>query len=262
MRKTFRAVIVLLLVSSLFAMEAWGNNIYRELGKRLGRSRQDYPQLSDQDFANFREVRTTGIKPGILYRSSSPIKTWGSRNYIADNLSRQAGIKTFINLADNVKDMKACKGYPGSYYSTQKVICLNLSTKFQSKAFCDNLARGIKLMSAPEIEGPFLIHCDLGKDRAGFVTALIECLTGASLDEVVGDYMLSFWNYFGIMPGTEDYEFIADCEIRKFLAQAFGVKPHELGSIKLADGSERFFRSIGVTVNEIENLREKISLPK
>ena len=36
-------------------------------------------------------------------------------------------------------------------------------------------------------EGPYLIHCTEGKDRTGFVSALLECLIGAGAES----YLLS-----------------------------------------------------------------------
>ncbi len=260
MKRKFSIIIIVVFIVSLFAGQTQAQdkkNFYRELGKKLSKNRQDYVQLTDLEFANFREIHTTGIKRGVLYRSSSPIKTWGNRNYIADKESERVGIRTFVNLADNVKDMKGCKGFQGSYYSKQSVICMDLSTKYKSKNFRDRLAWGIKLMS--QSQPPFLIHCDLGKDRAGFVCALIECLMGADLDEVVQDYLISFYNYFGIQPGSSDYEFVADNEIRGFLAQAFGVKLEEMPKVNLADGAQRYFLSLGLSVEDIDSLRKKLA---
>ena len=45
-------------------------------------------------------------------------------------------------------------------------------------------------------EGPFYIHCVEGKDRTGFVLMVIEALCGASYDEIVNDYMLTYVNYY------------------------------------------------------------------
>ena len=36
--------------------------------------KDDYPELTDAEFANFREITTTGIAPKTLYRSSNPVK--------------------------------------------------------------------------------------------------------------------------------------------------------------------------------------------
>ena len=40
----------------------------------------NYPELSVADFANFREIATTGMGKGVLYRSSSPIDPVDGRN--------------------------------------------------------------------------------------------------------------------------------------------------------------------------------------
>lgn len=232
-----------------------GKKFYRSLSGRLGRHRNDYPQLSDLEFANFRMVHTNGIAERKLFRSSSPVSTWGERNRIADNAAKLANVKTFINLADSDKSMKAHGGYEGSYYSTQKVICLNLGMKYSDKKFRKSLADGIRFMAANE--PPYLIHCSLGKDRAGFVCALIECLAGAGIREVINDYMISFKNYFGITEGSDEYEFVARYEIYRFLCTAFGLK--SLEGVNLADAAARYFFGIGVSPKDINTLRGKLS---
>ena len=253
-RRLFAGLLVLLLLASGAQASTFGKNFYRNLSSRLGRHRTDYPNLSDADFANFRMVRTTGIGEGRLYRSSSPISTWGERNVIADKLARNAGVRTFLNLADT--DPRQHKGYEGSYYSTQRIIALGLGMKYQSKGFRESLANGIRQMA--KCDAPFLIHCSLGKDRAGYVCALVECLCGATLQEVVSDYLVSFRNYFGIEQGSREYDFVAENEILRFLAEAFGVKSTDLERISLADAGERYFRGIGVSVQDITALREKL----
>ena len=257
--KLFTALIVLavsLAVPFTAEPSSYGKAFYRGLSARLGRNRTDYPSLTDEQFANFRMVRTTGIGAGKLYRSSSPVSTWGGRNFIADRAAREAGVRTFINLADSESSVREHEGFHGSYYSTQRIITLNLGMKYQSKIFRERLARGISLMA--KSEPPYLIHCSLGKDRAGFVVALVECLMGAEWGEVVSDYLVSFGNYFGIEPGSEEYDFVAKNEITVFLARAFGVKGEDMGRINLADGAERYFRGIGVSVRDLEVLREKL----
>ena len=234
--------------------KSYGKSLYREPSRRLSKNRADYPGLSDPDFANFRMVSTSGIAPGKLYRSSSPVSTWGNRNAIADRLAQSADINTFINLADTNTGMREHKGYPGSWYSTRNVIDLNLGMKYRSADFRRKLAGGIHFMAVSE--PPYLIHCSLGKDRAGFVCALIECLMGASWPEIERDYMASFRNYFGIMPGTKEYDFIVKNEIAAFLSQNFGVK--NVAAYDLSDLAGKYFVSIGVSQNDIDSLKLKL----
>ena len=234
--------------------DAYRREFYRGLSKRLGKKRADYPHLTDEEFANFRAVSTAGMGKGKLYRASSPISPWGSRNLIADNAARIAGIKTFVNLADTEKSLRSNKGFQNSYYSAQNIICLNLNLKFQSDAFRRKLAKGLRLMARSQ--PPFLVHCSLGKDRAGFVCAVLEALMGASAEEITADYLVSFYNYFGIRPHTKEYELVAHNEIRSSLAAAFAVK--NISKVNLATAAERYLLRIGVPAADIEALRRKL----
>ena len=74
----------------------------------------------------------------------------------------------------------------------------------------------------------------------------------------MSDYLVSFRNYFGIEQGSREYDFVAENEILRFLAEAFGVKSTDLERISLADAGERYFRGIGVSVQDITALREKL----
>ena len=257
--KRTRIILGFILVFAFMASIAEGamtkKEFYRNLSKRMSKDRADYVYLSDKEFANFREINTTGIAKGKLYRSSSPVKAWGNRNIIADNAARKAGIKTFINLSDSDNSMKKLTGFNETYYSTQKYIGLKMNTKFMSKEFQNGVARGIKFMAMNE--PPYLIHCDLGKDRAGLFSAVIECLMGADSNEVVDDFLVSFYNYFGIESHSRDYDYVADNEIRPFLAAMFGVK--DIAKVNLKDAAERYALKIGVSAEEIKTLREKLN---
>ena len=58
-------------------------------------NREDYPDLSDEEFANFRAITTTGVSTGKLYRSSSPVNPEINRNLIADRAA-SAGITKLV----------------------------------------------------------------------------------------------------------------------------------------------------------------------
>ncbi len=248
-------VLAFIFSSSLTEGAETAKEFYNRIRKRLSNDRNDYAYLTDKEFANFREIQTTGIGRGKLYRSSSPIKAWGNRNVIADNAAREAGVKTFINLADSEKSMKAMNGFNETYYSRQRYIGLKLNTKFMSKDFQKGLARGVRFMARNE--PPYLIHCDLGKDRAGLFSAVIECLMGARDDEIVADFLVSFRNYFGIEPGSDDYDFVVKNEARKFIANMLGV--NDISKVNLKDAAERYLLRIGVSERDIKLLREKLT---
>ena len=244
-------------VTVTFAMKEQGGYYDRWVVNQLVRSekREDYPDLSDEAYANFRGITAGSIAAGRLYRSSSPVNPEINRNKEADAAAAAAGVKTFINLADSKETLLGYEGFGESYYSRQSVIALNLGTDFAAEDFRAGLAEGFRFIASND--GPYLVHCTEGKDRAGFVSAVLECLMGATADEVTADYMVTYFNYYGVQPGTEQYEIIAGANIRKTLATAFGIE--SLDGADLAKAAEEYLLGIGLTQQEIDALRAALA---
>lgn len=217
--------------------------------------RADYAGLSDEEFANFRAVTTTGMDKNVLYRSSSPINPEIGRNAYADAAIKSAGVLTIVNLADSAEGAASYEGFSETYYAAQNVKYLSLGVDFQADDFKAGLAQGLRFMAANE--GPYLVHCTEGKDRAGFTSALLECFMGAGFDEVVTDYMVTYYNYYGVEPGTEKYTAIAESNIIKSLSQAFGVE--NLSAADLEAEATAYLKDIGLTDSEIDALRSNLS---
>lgn len=216
--------------------------------------RTDYRSLTDAEFANFRNIGTTGMGENILFRGSSPINPELGRNTYADAALKNAGVTVIMNLADSGASAVNYPGFDGSYYSEQKVIFLNLGVDFQAEEFKTGLAHGLRHFA--EHEGVYYVHCTEGKDRAGFVSALLECFMGASYDEVVADYMVTYKNYYGVEPGTDKYEAIAASNIIKSLEKAFGVE--DLKTADLKAEAEEYIKEIGLSDDEIAALRANL----
>ena len=229
---------------------------YRDewLIRQLVRSneRTDYAHLDDAAFANFRMLDTTGIAEDILYRSSSPINPELGRNTYALAAMEGAGIRTIINLADSSPDYP---GWQGSYYAGCSTIFLNMGVDPSDEHFRTRLAEGLRFMTANV--GPYLVHCTEGKDRAGFVSAVLECLMGADAQAVVSDYMETYYNYYGVQPGTEQYEAIVKSNIRSLLSQAFGVE--DFFNCDPAAEAREYLLEIGLQAEEIDNLMAKLA---
>ena len=62
--------------------------------------REDYPELNDEQFANFRVCDKGKIKKDTLYRTASPIDNLFGRADYADKALREHEIKNVINLSD------------------------------------------------------------------------------------------------------------------------------------------------------------------
>lgn len=119
------------------------------------------------------------------------------------------------------------------------------------------LADGFRFMASHE--GPYLIHCIEGKDRTGFAAAILECLMGAGPDEVVEDYMITYYNFYGIEAGTVQYKQIAEKNIEYALNKVFGIKSIYDNQVDLKSCAEKYLKDIGLDDNEIATLREKLS---
>ena len=229
---------------------------YREqwLIRQLVRTneRADYANLSDEAFANFRVIETTGIGKGLLYRSSSPINPALGRNTYADEAAKNAGVITVVNLADpsNTYD-----GTESTYYSTCQVVYVNLGMDFLEESTLRGIAEGMRFII--DNNGPYLIHCNEGKDRAGFVSALLECLMGATLDEVIDDYMLTYYNYYGVEEGSEKYNAVLNNNLIKVLNATFKVEDVYKADL-VAEAEAFLIEDAGLTADEVAALKVKL----
>ena len=88
-------------------------NEYRmhQLGGAGTNNREDYAELSDEEFANFRAVATTGMGTDTLFRSSSPIDPALNRNEEADEALLNALISCVVNMADTEEELEAYSDY-------------------------------------------------------------------------------------------------------------------------------------------------------
>ena len=143
-------------------------------------------------------------------------------------------------------------------YSQCDIIALDMVMTYDSDDFRKDLADGFRYIASHE--GPYLIHCVEGKDRTGYAAAILECLMGASADEVVKDYMITYYNFYGIEPGTDQYKQIAESNIEAVLAKAFGIKSIYDDGVDLRSCSEIFLKEIGMNDDEISSLREGLIL--
>ena len=219
--------------------------------------RADY--ASDEVFANFRPVVMGDIAEGVLYRSSSPVNPELGRNTYADELAEAAGIKTVLNLADNEETMKAYEGYADSYYATLNVVALDMGVDFAAEDFNAKLKTGLEYLIANE--GPYLVHCNEGKDRAGFTTALLEAVMGASVEEIKADYMTSYENYYHVEKDSEQYEKIAESNIMNSLCTIAGVEESaDLAGVDLAAAAETYLtETVGLSAEQVDALQAVLS---
>ena len=149
--------------------------------------------------------------------------------------------------------MKSYSTYPDSFYSRCQVINPEMGYNFTSDDFKDKVSDCIIFLI--ENDGPYLIHCIGGKDRTGIVCALLECFAGASYEEIAGDYMLTYKNYYKVTSQDEAYNILLNI-LEKELCTLFNAD--SLESVNLTEKATEFFLSIGLTEEQLSNLRTKL----
>lgn len=222
--------------------------------------REDYKHLTDEEFANFREVKAKNIGSKKLYRASTPINSRLARNYYVDRMCKEAGIKTFFNLCDTEADAKTLPAFKKSYYATQNIYYLALNVDITSDTFSNGMKEIVKGMLNPKAF-PCLIHCVEGQDRTGFACAVLELFMGADYETVEADYVKTFMNYYGVKEGTEQYKTIAKNIYlnldRAFKARIKGYKGFDMKQTQQL--AKDYLKSLGYKDEQLNQLWDNLS---
>ena len=243
-----------------------GKGEYRDqyLIHQLSRTNEREDYSSDAVFANFREIVGGNLGSGALYRSSSPVNNEIGRAKYADELVSLNNIRSVMNLADSretiegyFKEEDFASPYYKTLYENGQVIALNMGVSFKTREFQNGLVEGLTFLS--KNEGPYLVHCNEGKDRAGFTSALLSALMGLTYDEIASDYMTSYENYYHVEKGTEQYEAVKRSNIDSMLSFIAGVETKDLENVDLAAKAEEFLIAIGMEKADIDTLKSKLS---
>lgn len=226
--------------------------------------RERFP--SDAVFANFRSVQVGNLKENTLYRAASPCDNQHNRAPYVDALCKEAGIRCIVNLADTEEKIEnyitaADFNSPHflSLYNGGDVLLLTLNMNYSSADFRAKVANGLIAMT--EHEGPYLVHCTEGKDRTGFVCMLLEMLCGASYDEIVSDYMITYANYYGISKETDAkrYDVIVENVLLPMLNSVIGDGSADPKTADLSACAEKFLQSAGMTEAQIAALKAALT---
>lgn len=182
------------------------------------------------------------IKQGLLYRGCEIDGAVESKYTITQNgvntMLTVLGIKTDMDLrlpTDNTYGSDALgSGVKHTYYSSPMyngIFNSDENAEKVRKVFSDLANRD---------NYPIYIHCTYGTDRTGTICYLLGALLGMSEEDLLKDYQLS-----GLHHGDIYYDYIYD----------FIERVKELPGNSLKDKVTMYLISIGVTENEIINIR-------
>ena len=234
--------------------------VQEALDLEYSNDRANYP--SDAAFANFRAVRAGEIAENRLFRGASPVDDRMGRAETADRLVGEAGIAYVLNLADSARDLakhRARTGFSAEHYMrlfrAGRVALLDWKMDPGDTAFLSRLGSALREMV--KTPGPVYVHCLEGKDRTGVVCILLEALCGASYEEILADYMLTYENYYGVSEASapERYRAILDVRFAGALEAATGLLPDPVPTPgALRDGARALLRACGLTDTEIDGI--------
>lgn len=217
-----------------------------------------------ESYANFRNVQAGKIGMNNLYRGQHPANG-SARSHVANRLSKKNGIKTVLNLADSnsqlLKYFKKNKTIPTYYYRTlydnHRVYTASLSVKHKSSSYRKKLGASLKFMA--KHNGPYLVHCNVGRDRTGFVILVLECLMGAPYSYMLNDYALSLENVNGYsrVKSRKRSAYMLNQELHYMTGKKKGTNWYKLNLVKYA---EIYLRKCGMSPYEIKTLKQRLSV--
>ena len=218
-----------------------------------------------EQFANFREISVGNIKDNLLYRGDSPIDNRRKRAETVDIILEELEIKYDIDLADNratIDGFYQKDDFKSEYFQyldeEEKVLLLGMAAAYKTEDFSNKMKT--MFLSILNNDGPYYIHCLEGKDRTGYVCMVIEALCGASYEELIEDYFITYHNYYGIEKGTKKYDAIKAIHIDEMIRYVFDFN----NSVNLLTANyhsqvNNYLLSIGLQQEEIDAVQNKLS---
>ena len=220
---------------------------------------------SPEQFANFREVTAGNIKPGVLYRGASPIDNKRKRASTVDGLIQAKGIVYDLDLADTREVIDSCYAktdFASPYFKSldenNKVLPIGMGAAYKLEDFSGKLKN--MLLTMIEEPGSYYIHCLEGKDRTGYVCMVLEALCGATYEELIEDYFITYHNYYGIEKGTDKYEAIKSIHIDEMIRYVFSFEQStNLLTANYKSHVDDYLLSIGLTNAQINAVADRLT---
>jgi len=152
--------------------------------------------------SNFRMLQGGDLAPGRLYRSYHPFLPSRHHQHEYDRLEavqqkmEEQGIQAVLNLTDEATIVNCKEITP--FYKTlieEGKVCFATTTYEEvyyhssESGFIEVVHQVLEFIATHP--GPYLVHCRLGTDRTGVLSALLQSLAGVDWAQIKNDYQLS-----------------------------------------------------------------------
>ena len=240
-------------------------DVQRALSMSYTLDRKDYPDFTDEQFANARASKGGRLASGVLHRSSSPFCDDINRAYYVSEYMESEKVMTVLNLADTEEKMKSydMPPYSRQLWEEGNVILCPLKADPTADDFNKRLIAALKEL--PSRPAPYIVHCMEGKDRTGYVCALLEGLCGATYEEIVDDYLITYNNFFHLNPGNspELCNTLVSLRLNTCLMYYAGVSDEaQLPNVDYAKAFSAYLLFHGMNHQQLDALIQALTVPK
>ena len=218
----------------------------------------------DEARGNFRNVHAGRIGRNNLFRSQHPGNgTW--RALRANQLAEENGIRTVLNLSDSKTKLEKYLNkyivrssyYYKTLYKRGRVFTAGLSLTHKSPSYRHQVAAALRFMT--KNKGPFLVHCEVGRDRTGLVILLLESLMGVPYGYMVNDYAQTYLNTTYDTPAAAKQKAVS--HVNSELMYISGQKSiTDWSKVNLNRYAVLYLKMGGMTDSEISLLRKNLSV--
>ena len=121
------------------------------------------------------------------------------------------------------------------------------------------------LKELPSRPAPYVVHCTEGKDRTGYVCALLEGLCGATYEEIVADYLITYDNYYQITPVKDPAlcNTLVSLRLNTCLMYYAGVTDEaQLPEVDYAKAFASYLLSHGMSQQQLDALVQALTVSK
>lgn len=241
-------------------------DVQTALSMKYSNERDFYQNMSDADYANTRAARGGDLASGVLHRSSSPFCNDINRAFYVSEYMQREQIKTVLNLADTEEKMQSYYNdmppYSRKLWEEGNVMLCPLKADPTADDYNMRLIAALKEL--PSRPAPYIVNCMEGKDRTGYVCALLEGLCGATYDEIVDDYLITYDNYYLINPerSRELCNTLVSLRLNTCLMYYSGVNDEtQLPTVDFAKAFSAYLLAHGMTRQQLDALILVLTTP-